>query len=76
MVFHQSRDTNTLKQHWLYLKQLNLLIDQQTEITIDDVNESFEEKEKKLNDKEIIENVNINFEVEEGLCVYLLIIYV
>jgi hypothetical protein len=60
----------------LYLKQLNLLIDQQTEITNDDVNEPFEEKEKKLNDKEIIENVNINFEVEEGLCVYLFVIYV
>jgi hypothetical protein len=50
----------------LVLKELRLLADQQIEITIDDIHESFEDKERKMNDKEIIHNVRLNVEVEEG----------
>ena len=39
---------------------------QQNVIKIDDVTESFEDKEKQLNDKEIIETINLNVEIEEG----------
>ena len=66
LIFHQSREVNCLKQHWLLLKKLNLLADQQNETTVDDITESFEDKEKKLDDREIIESVHLNVEIEEG----------
>ena len=66
-IFHQSRNVDSLKQHWQFLRELRLLVDQQNETTIDDISESFEEKERKMNDKEIIQNVNLNVEIEEGL---------
>jgi hypothetical protein len=44
-IFHQSRYIDSLEEHWVVLKELRLLIDQKAETTIDDIHESFENKE-------------------------------
>ncbi len=78
-IFHESRSAKKVKKQWLLLKKYDLLNDQEVEETRSndqgasssntsgsDLNISFEDKEKLLNDNEIMENVNLNEDVEEG----------
>jgi hypothetical protein len=78
-IFHEMRTAKCLKKQWLLLKKYCLLNDQELEKESEkhdeqgantssgsDLNFSFEEKEKMLNDNEIMENVNLNEDVEEG----------
>lgn len=65
--FHETRTPKILENYWHTLKQLNLLIDQQKDEQDSIQTETFKNKEKNLNDNEIMKNVELTNKKEEEL---------
>ncbi len=67
-IFHESRTPQALSKQWHLIKELNLLAEKDQDADddhIDSLNISFNELEDTLDDKVIMENVELNSQIED-----------